>query len=171
MTDIENISGRKERQRDQDLRAPLLHIILQNITAFHPDRNKCPREILIENLEIDFEHNDTNTLIAIAGVIVELQSIIADLPAKLSKSGGKPAIIFATNHKPIPDELTPWSELFPEGRVIYYEGDDQESFVSELKAKFNFDPSKDSLWSGLAFRCPAHLMDEIYGSGKYPMGS
>jgi hypothetical protein len=164
MTDIENISGRKERQRDQDLRGPLMHIILQNITAFHPNRNKCPHEILIENLEIDFQLNDINTLIAIAGVITELQSIIADLPAK-------PTITFATNHEPPSKVTSRWSELFPEGRVIYYEGDDRESFVAELKAKFNFDPSKDSLWRRGMFTCPAHLMDEIYGSGKYPMGS
>jgi hypothetical protein len=85
----------EERQRDEDLRGPLLHIILQNIAAFHPDRNKCPREILIENLEIDFQHNDTNTLIAIAGVIVELHSIIADLPGKAT-----PEVLWATNHEP-----------------------------------------------------------------------
>jgi hypothetical protein len=151
------ITMTEQRQRDEDLRGPLIHIILQDITAFHPDRNKCSREDLIENLKIDFTHNDTNTLVAIAGVLIEQKAIIA----KLSESDGKL----------LDQTITPWSELFPEGRVIYFEGDDQESFVAEIKAKFNFDPSKDSLWRGLAFECPAHLLDDIYGSGKYPMGS
>lgn len=87
--------SRDESERDVDLRGTLLHVILQNITAFHPNRNKCPREILIENLEIDFQLNDINTLIAIAGALVELHSIIADLPGKTT-----PETLWATNHEP-----------------------------------------------------------------------
>lgn len=34
-----------------------------------------------------------------------------------------------------------WQEMFPEGRVLFYEGDDPEGFVKEMKEKFNFDPS------------------------------
>jgi hypothetical protein len=72
-----------------------------------------------------------------------------------------------------------WADLFPEGRVIYYEGDDPEGFVAEIKKRFNFDPSADDGWSYVAnglppfrrFFCPAHLLDRIYGDGNYPMGS
>jgi hypothetical protein len=84
-----------------------------------------------------------------------------------------------------------WRELFPQGRIIFYEGDDPKGFVREIKAKFGFDPSKDRLWKGgpvhfadhkgkqmtepfsveRAFHCPPELLDEIYGTAKYPMGS
>jgi len=85
--------------------------------------------------------------------------------------------------------LPSWQELFPKGRIIYYEGRTPAKFVAEIKRKFNFDPSKDKLWKGgpvslvdnkgkvhltmhatKAFWCPPHLLDKIYG-GKYPMGS
>jgi hypothetical protein len=65
-----------------------------------------------------------------------------------------------------------WADLFPEGRGIYYEGDDPEGFVAEIKTKYNFDPSADDGWStSYRFFCPAHLLDSIYGDGNYPMGS
>ena len=67
---------KEELIRDEDLRGPMLHVILNEIMPFHPDRDKCPREILVENLMIDFEMNDTNTLIAIAGAIVELKAMM-----------------------------------------------------------------------------------------------
>ena len=79
-------------------------------------------------------------------------------------------------------KLKSWAELFPEGRYIFYEGDDPKGFVADMKRKFNFDPSKDPSWnwrrsvprggSGCEFLCPAHMLDEIYGcDSKYPMGS
>jgi len=58
------------------------------------------------------------------------------------------------------------SELFPEGRTLYYEGDDPTAFVAEMKAKFGFDPGGE-----YSFHCPGHLLDEIYGNGKCPLGS
>ena len=85
---------------------------------------------------------------------------------------------------------TPWADLFPNGRIIYYEGNNPRGFVKEIKAEFGFDPSKDRLWKGgpvslvdnkgrvrltmhaeKAFHCPARLLDKIYGTAKYPMGS
>lgn len=79
-------------------------------------------------------------------------------------------------------KLPKWSELFPNGRTIFYEGDDPEGFVKEIKAKFGFDPTKSKsqgYWegtpwnteSGYCFHCPAEYLDEIYGDDKYPMGS
>ncbi len=75
-----------------------------------------------------------------------------------------------------------WSELFPTGRTIFYEGDDPEGFALEIKEKFGFDvtsappPSAEpyASWTepgGWSFHCPAVLLDEIYGTGKYRMGS
>lgn len=75
-------------------------------------------------------------------------------------------------------EETKWSELFPQGRFIYYEGKAPKGFVQEIKRKFNFDPSRDPNWgeviNGLftsyGFHCPVECLDEIY-NGTYPMGS
>lgn len=71
-----------------------------------------------------------------------------------------------------------WAKLFPEGRTIYYEGNDPKGFIKEIKAKFGFDPSKDNShwgekhdgWISYSFHCPVEHLDEIYG-GQYPMGS
>jgi hypothetical protein len=96
------------------------------------------------------------------------------------------------------EKLPSWQEMFPEGRVVFYEGDDPEGFVKEMKEKFNFDPSMTDVdftalapipntpnkaWGELipgdadgpgflsyAFHCPGHLMDKVYG-GSYPLGS
>mgnify|MGYP001617856475 CR=1 FL=1 len=79
-------------------------------------------------------------------------------------------------------KLRKWSELYPNGRYIYYEGDDPQGFIEEMKAKFGFDPSKDNpdwgeeynedgeQWKSYGFFCPVEHLDEIY-SGTYPMGS
>lgn len=76
-----------------------------------------------------------------------------------------------------------WSEMFPEGRHIYYEGDDPSGFVKEMKARFDFDPSLDNKWWGYgmchnggtflsySFFCPPEILDAIYGDGRYPLGS
>ena len=64
-----------------------------------------------------------------------------------------------------------WSEMFPDGRHIYYEGDDPKGFVEQIKAEFGFDPSKDEHWgNGCCFHCPPEHLDAIY-SGRFPMGS
>ncbi len=76
---------------------------------------------------------------------------------------------------------TTWRELFPDGRVIFYEGDDPAGFVTTIKAEFGFDPSADPGWDewvewetigfrSYAFRCPPDHLDAIY-SGRFPMGS
>lgn len=78
-----------------------------------------------------------------------------------------------------------WGELFPDGRDIFYEGNDPEGFVRQIKAEFGFDPSEDPRW-GLEhyedgepvhrvnmyqFRCPGEHMDAIYGSDRWITGS
>jgi hypothetical protein len=68
-----------------------------------------------------------------------------------------------------------WSELYPEGRDIFYEGDNPKEFVEEMKARYGFDPSRDnSYWNekcGYSFHCPASVVDEIYEGRLYPLGS
>lgn len=67
-----------------------------------------------------------------------------------------------------------WSQLFPNGRTVFYEGDDPKGFVREMKKKYGFDPSKGRFWNkknGYQFHCPAECMDEVYGNYKYPLGS
>jgi hypothetical protein len=72
--------------------------------------------------------------------------------------------------------VKPWAELCPDGRTVFYEGDDPEGFAEEMKTKFGIDLAGTKIdglsWEeNQALHCPAHLLDEIYGSGKYRMGS
>lgn len=83
------------------------------------------------------------------------------------------------------ESLSPWSELFPNGRTIFYEGDDPEGFCKEIKAEFGFDPRErpgdftipghapsPMTWEQhRAFHCPPEHLDAIYASGRWPMGS
>lgn len=78
-----------------------------------------------------------------------------------------------------------WAELMPHGRNIFYEGEDPQGFVEEIKSEFGFDPSADELWgvfypetpsgddsfTSFQFHCPAERLDAVYGSGRWPMGS
>lgn len=72
-----------------------------------------------------------------------------------------------------------WTELFPEGRYIYYEGDEPVEFILEMNQKFGLDMQKlspewhaDYLEFGsFGFFCPPEHLDAIYGNDIYPMGS
>jgi hypothetical protein len=67
-----------------------------------------------------------------------------------------------------------WSELFPDGRVIFYEGDDPEGFKQDMWNKYQLDVmllGKFTRSGGYAFHCPANVLDEIYRDGSYPLGS
>lgn len=80
---------------------------------------------------------------------------------------------------------TTWRELCPEGRTIFYEGDEPEKFVQEIVAEFGFDPSADDLWGihdagpghgafafvSYGFHCPPQHLDAIYGSERWATGS
>lgn len=79
---------------------------------------------------------------------------------------------------------TTWAELFPNGREIFYEGDDPDGFAVEIAAKYGFDPRTDQRWWEViegdaesepfvvyGFHCPAVLLDVIYANPKYPLGS
>ena len=80
------------------------------------------------------------------------------------------------------------AELHPNGRTIFYEGDDPEGFRAVIRAEFGFDPAEHPghefhtglpgcarTWDeehGWSFHCPAEHLDAIYGDDyRFPMGS
>jgi hypothetical protein len=77
-----------------------------------------------------------------------------------------------------------WAQLFPNGREIFYEGDEPDKFAAHLAETYGLDPRADPRWWEVidgdgdmepfvvyGFRCPAHLLDLIYGNSAYPLGS
>lgn len=75
-------------------------------------------------------------------------------------------------------DLPSWSELFPHGRHIFYEGDEPEEFARQVLFEFGFDVTKDAQWgdndggfTSYSFDCPPGLLNLIYGSDRFPMGS
>lgn len=95
---------------------------------------------------------------------------------------------------------TPYKDMFPDGRYIYYEGDDPLECVRLMKELFNFDPSLDNSQWGVhypveycctdpgewceqcpgkceaftvyGFDCPADMLEAVYIDHVCgPMGS
>jgi hypothetical protein len=77
---------------------------------------------------------------------------------------------------------TTWSDLFPDGRHIFYEGNNPVGFVRQIEAEFGFNPALDPRWGeqidgddlsfiSYRFHCPAEHLDAIYGTSRFPMGS
>jgi hypothetical protein len=75
-----------------------------------------------------------------------------------------------------------WSEMFPDGRTIFYEGDDPHGFARTIRQEYGFDPSLDDGWGVpldvdgrrhimFQFFCPPEHLDAIYGSSRFPLGS
>ncbi|MFG1883777.1 hypothetical protein [Micromonospora sp. NPDC049102] len=80
------------------------------------------------------------------------------------------------------EQRSAWRNLYPQGRHIFYEGDDPAGFAEEVRAEFGFDPTADPHWGtrigsedngfdSYSFYCPGDLLDSIYGVGRFPMGS
>ena len=74
--------------------------------------------------------------------------------------------------------LPRWSELFPHGRHIFYEGDKPGEFARQVQFEFGFDVTKDVKWgekypdfTSYSFDCPPGLLNLIYGTDRFPMGS
>jgi hypothetical protein len=75
--------------------------------------------------------------------------------------------------------------MYPEGRVVYYEGDDPEGFRSEMLDEFGFDAAipydcgqvegirlRPTNWEGNRnFHIPAGLVRAVYGSERWPLGT
>lgn len=71
-------------------------------------------------------------------------------------------------------DMPTWSQMFPDGRTIFYEGPDPEGFRQQVIAEFGFDPATNSTWNaerGWQFHCPPEHLDAIYGSNRWQMGS
>ena len=69
-------------------------------------------------------------------------------------------------------------DLLPDGAVRFYEGNDPAGFAREIRERFGLDVEADPFWSKdcegkplLAFTCPEDLLDAIYWSSDYPLGS
>lgn len=70
-------------------------------------------------------------------------------------------------------QLPTWQEMFPNGRTVFYEGDDSRGFMREMRTKYGFTINKNlkSWRRSKMFHLPGHLMDKVYGNSKYPLGS
>lgn len=83
-----------------------------------------------------------------------------------------PASTPASTEGPARDRLATWSELFPHGRDIFYEGDDPAAFARQIEARFGFNPAADLAWGvSCRFFCPSEHLDAIYGDETLPLGS
>ena len=72
----------------------------------------------------------------------------------------------------MPEADATWRDLFPDGRVIFYEGDDPEGFRAQIRTEFGFDPGDTLSWEmSYSFHCPPEYLDAIYGGSRWPMGS
>jgi len=57
-----------------------------------------------------------------------------------------------------------WDEWFPEGRTVWYEGDNPAGFKGEMTALgVQLDPQRYNEESGWCFDIPAGRVGEIYG--------
>lgn len=73
-----------------------------------------------------------------------------------------------------------WDQLFPEGRVVFYEGDDPTTFAREMRELYGIDvaapapagfPYQPTWLEAESFFIPAGLVEAVYGSGRWELGS
>lgn len=64
-----------------------------------------------------------------------------------------------------------WDELRPEGRTVFYEGDDPDRFIAEMR-DIGIEIDLDS-WEefDFSFSIPPGRVEEVYGSGRWHLGS
>jgi hypothetical protein len=94
------------------------------------------------------------------------------------------------NHsRPTITPLPRWRDLYPNGRILYYEGDDPEGSAATIKAEFGFDVTQGGefhhidehghdhgywwAWTeeaGFSFECPPEHLDAI-DSDRFPVGT
>ena len=87
-------------------------------------------------------------------------------------------------HSDYDGDTSTWRKLCPEGRDIFYEGNEPEKFAAEMLAEFGFDPSDNPGWGrhfpadetcpafySYPFHCPAEHLDAVYGSDRWELGS
>lgn len=70
-----------------------------------------------------------------------------------------------------------WDDLWPEGRVGFYEGSDPDGFADDVENEFGIDVTEggtNKTWDedhGFSFFIPPGLVGAIYGSERWPLGS
>jgi hypothetical protein len=93
------------------------------------------------------------------------------------------------------EKTVSWDELYPFGRIVFYEGDDYGGFAAEIKTLYGIDvnaapPGGWEAWhytkppsvpfgvhdEAIGFErsdffIPAGLVQEIYGGRRWPLGS
>jgi hypothetical protein len=86
-------------------------------------------------------------------------------------------------NEPLADVIAWAEEYWPDGRNIYYEGDEPEAFAATIKDEFGLDVTSDRAWGQVIddfeggsfvsyeFHCPARLLGDIYYSDRWPIGS
>jgi hypothetical protein len=62
-------------------------------------------------------------------------------------------------------------ELFPEGRNVWYEGDDPEGFLAAVRERWGLELTLKQDPSGYAFFCPPGYVDAIVYESEWPMGT
>jgi hypothetical protein len=70
--------------------------------------------------------------------------------------------------KPTPGQ---GDELFPEGRQVWYEGDDPRGFLVAIKERFDLELELKEDQSGFAFFCPPGYVDAIVYTNEWPIGT
>jgi hypothetical protein len=86
-------------------------------------------------------------------------------------------------NEPLADMIAWAEDYWPDGRHIYYEGDEPEAFAATLKDAFGLDVTSDPAWGEViddsegdsfvsyGFDCPSRLLGDIYYSDRWPIGS
>jgi hypothetical protein len=75
--------------------------------------------------------------------------------------------------------MSNWDELFPEGRKVYCEGDAPDEFADEMLSHYGIDVTMAMCLAGEVTNWPEHrsffipsgLVEEIYGSERWHLGS
>ncbi len=86
-------------------------------------------------------------------------------------------------NEPLADIIAWAEDYWPNGRQIYYEGDEPETFAATIEDEFGLDVTSDRAWGQViddddggsfvsyGFICPSELLGDIYYSDRWPMGS
>jgi HNH endonuclease len=86
-------------------------------------------------------------------------------------------------NEPLADVIAWAEDYWPNGRHIYYEGNEPAVFAATVKAEFGLDVTSDNEWAQIiddgdgssftsyGFDCPSELLGQIYYSNRWPIGS
>ena len=143
--------------------------------------------ISLTEIELDVILHDTEGLPLtwlLRGVTFAADLLLRGAPAAAremgaGKTANRLAPVLASDSKGA--ALPAWSDLFPEGRDIFYEGNDPVRFVRQIQSEFGFSPASDPRggehidgdglsFTSHSFYCPSEHLDAIYGNNRFPVG-